>query len=101
MSPTRYSLSRNYQVSENITVTVQLVLPLDVCNTLFFVVVIVLSTILRASKGSISEHRYHCLYDWILTVSEELFSRVISNLLDFPYASHSLAADHYALRQLF
>ena len=55
-----YSLSRNYQVQENV-IAMRLILPLDVCNALLYSLYAAAIIALRAnfSTGSLSMHDFH------------------------------------------
>lgn len=64
-----YSLSRNYQISENIAVTLHLALPLDICNTAIYTVFVVLSAYIRGIRSTIHEHDFHADYEWAFVVS--------------------------------
>ncbi|KAH7706601.1 hypothetical protein AAVH_26171, partial [Aphelenchoides avenae] len=44
-----YNLSRNNQITENVRVTMHLILPLDICNTVLFIISLSISTICRYS----------------------------------------------------
>lgn len=64
-----YSLSRSYQANENVQVTTKLMLPLDVCNVISYVLFISASAVTRLFRDSLPLHRYFCFYDWIFLVS--------------------------------
>lgn len=67
-----YSLSRNYQVSENVFVTCYLIVPLDLCNTAIYIVFLALSTWIRTLRNVIADHTYSAIYEWIYAVSTGL-----------------------------
>ncbi|KAH7703043.1 hypothetical protein AAVH_29795 [Aphelenchoides avenae] len=56
-----YSLSRAYQLNENVKTTVYLILPLDFCNAFLYVLGMGLATVVRQLKlsGSISPERFY------------------------------------------
>ncbi|KAH7721699.1 hypothetical protein AAVH_10777 [Aphelenchoides avenae] len=60
-----YSLSRAYQLNENVKTTMRLILPLDFCNAFLYVSGMGLATVVRQLKlsGSVSPQRFQSLIE--------------------------------------
>ncbi|KAH7680058.1 hypothetical protein AAVH_41571, partial [Aphelenchoides avenae] len=60
-----YNLSRNYQITENVRVTMHLILPLDICNTVLFLISLSISTVCRYSfdSSSLSHRSFSAITD--------------------------------------
>lgn len=71
---TQYSLSRSYQVNENVIVTLRLVLPMSISNTALYMLFMALSTWSRSVRASMAPHRFYALYDWLFTVGTRCFA---------------------------
>lgn len=95
----QYSLSRSYQISENLLVTKRLVLPLDICNAVCYVLYQSGITTARYLRSSLEPHRFQSLIEVFYMVSLHGSLRVgsVHNLLSkrrfssssFKHRSHS------------
>lgn len=63
-----YSLSRNYQIRENIVVTTRLILPLDICNAVLYIAFMLLMTLLRYLRALIATDMFYSYVESICTV---------------------------------
>ncbi|KAH7706379.1 hypothetical protein AAVH_26398 [Aphelenchoides avenae] len=74
-----YDLSRSYQISENVTVTTGLVLPLDLCNVLIYITYMICMIVLRTFRPQHTDHRYGALVELVssLTLSQAPLSLLI------------------------
>lgn len=70
-----YNLSKSYQISENITVTMGLVLPMDMCNALIYITFSVVATVLRNISLSFVSHQATGWYELASNVSSSSEAR--------------------------
>ncbi|KAH7701726.1 hypothetical protein AAVH_31132, partial [Aphelenchoides avenae] len=63
-----YSLSRNYQIKENVTATLRLILPLDACNAILFLAFTALATVIRYLRWSVTALQFHQMYEGIYPI---------------------------------
>lgn len=96
-----YSLSRSYQVVENVRVTVHLIVPLDVCNTILFVIYLTPSTVSRYFQTALSRPHFSAIANGSYSVSvgqnddkkdlhEHVFSVITSPKHSFTGGIHQL-----------
>lgn len=64
-----YSLSRNYQLKENVVATMRLILPLDVSNAALYIAFTVLIHAARQLRFSLSLSVYYSALEWVCIVS--------------------------------
>lgn len=65
---TEYSLSRNYQLKQNAATTTRLVLPLDVCNAMLYIVFMTALALLRNFRGDLAPEQFYGILEWITVV---------------------------------
>ncbi|KAH7704906.1 hypothetical protein AAVH_27895 [Aphelenchoides avenae] len=76
----QYSLSRTYQINENVLVTTGMIVPTDLCNAGLFIVCLTISTTIRYSMDSWPQHRFASVYDGLYSL---LLIQAITSLAIF------------------